>query len=240
MMPFSNFCAWKTEERCAECYLVKIQLMRPIWSTPILPISHHHQAQKEMASAPRLRVPPLQAPEAHNGLEKKSISDTASKAGKAGHPVLLSFDEMPEWFRLESSPWIAHGYRPISGSVHASFCSWSSIHNESVNIYSHFIPAVLFLVGECYIQQYFASRYSGVTGADFTAFSIFMFTAVTCLSLSAMYHTLKNHSQRVEHFCFRLDLLGVLIFILGDLILGIYLVFWCEPLLRNIYWSMVS
>jgi hypothetical protein len=30
------------------------------------------------------------------------------------------------------------------------------------------------------------------------------------------------------------------IFILGDLVLGIYLVFWCESLLRNIYWSMVS
>lgn len=31
-----------------------------------------------------------------------------------------------------------------------------------------------FLLGEWYIQQYLASRYSGVTGADFIAFSIFM------------------------------------------------------------------
>ena len=53
----------------------------------------------------------------------ESISDTASKAGKAGRPVLLSFDEMPEWFRRESNQWILHSYRPISGSAHASFCS---------------------------------------------------------------------------------------------------------------------
>ena len=180
-----------------------------------------------MASIPRLRVSPPQLPEAHKGQGMESISDTTSKAGKAGRPVLLSFDEMPEWFRHESNQWILYGYRPISGSAHASFCSWSYIHNESANIYSHLIPAGFFLLGKWYIQQYFASRYSRVTGADFVVFSIFMLTAVTCLSLSAMYHTLMNHSQHVEHFCLRLDMLGVVIFILGDLVLGIYMAFWC-------------
>ena len=169
-----------------------------------------------------------------------SISDIVFKENKFGRPGLLSFDEMPEWFRRESNPWIRHGYRPISGSALASLCSWWYIHNESVNIYSHLIPAVAFLLGERYIQQYLASRYSGVTGADFIAFSIFMFTAATCLSLSATYHTLMNHSQRVEHLCLRLDMLGVVIFILGDLVLGTYMVFWCEPLPRNVYWSLVS
>ncbi|PMD47894.1 hemolysin-III family protein [Hyaloscypha variabilis F] len=195
-----------------------------------------------MASASRLRVSPSQPPESHKGrgMESESLIDTASKAGKAGRPGLLSFDEMPEWFRRESNQWVLHGYRPISDSVHASFCSWSYLHNESVNIYSHLIPAVVFLLGEWYIQQYLTSRYAGVTGADFIAFSIYMLTAVTCLSLSATYHTLMNHSQHVEHLCLRLDMLGVVIFILGDLVLGIYIVFWCEPLPRNIYWSMIG
>jgi adiponectin receptor len=170
----------------------------------------------------------------------ENISDTAFKVRKAGRPILLSFNEMPEWFRRESNQWILHGYRPISGSAHASFCSWSYIHNESVNIYSHLIPAVFFLLGEWYIKQYLVSRYHGVTGADSIAFSIFMFTAVTCLSLSATYHTLMNHSQHMEHLCLQLDMLGIVIFILGDLILGIYMVFWCESLQRQIYWSMVS
>ncbi|KAJ6018484.1 hemolysin-III family protein [Penicillium canescens] len=193
-----------------------------------------------MVSAPRLRVPPLQPLEAHKGREMESSSDTASTAGKAGRPALLSFDEMPEWFRRESNQWILRGYRPISGSAHASFCSWSYIHNESINIYSHLIPAVFFLLGEWYIQQYLTSRYSGVTGADFIAFSIFMLAAVMCLSLSATYHTLMNHSKHMEHLCLRLDMLGIVIFILGDLVLGIYMVFWCEPLPRNIYWSMIG
>jgi len=154
--------------------------------------------------------------------------------------VLLSFDEMPEWFRYESNQWILHGYRPISGSVYASFYSWSYIHNESVNIYSHLIPSIFFLFGECYIQQHLTNRYSEVTSADLITFSIFILAAALCLSLSAVYHTLVNHSQRVENFCLRLDMLGIVIFILGDLVLGTYTVFWCESLPRNIYWSIVS
>ncbi|KAL3483459.1 hemolysin-III family protein [Aspergillus germanicus] len=188
-----------------------------------------------MESAPRLRVPPLQPP-----AEMDFLSDTISNGRKAKRPVLLSFYEMPEWFQRESNQWILHGYRPISGSAHASFYSWLYIHNETVNIYSHLIPAILFLLGEWHIQQYLASRYSGVTSTDFLAFSIFVLTAVICLSLSAIYHTLLNHSKHVEHLCLRLDMLGVVIFILGDLILGIYIVFWCEPLPRNIYWSMIG
>lgn len=147
-----------------------------------------------MASAPRLRVPPPPPLETHRGQGIGFIHDTASKAGKEGRPVLLTFDEMPEWFRRESNQWILHGYRPISGSAHASFCNWSYIHNESVTIYSHLIPAVSFLLGEWHIQQYLTSRYSGVTSADFIVFSIYMLTAGMCLSLSATYHTLMNHS----------------------------------------------
>lgn len=193
-----------------------------------------------MAPAPRFRASPPQPPEAHKRQTTESPSNGTTKAGQMGRPTLLSFDQMPEWFQRESNRWILHGYRPISGSVHTSFCSWSYMHNESINIYSHLIPAVFFFFGEWYIQQYLYSRYPGVTGADFIAFSIFMLTAVTCLSLSATYHTLLNHSQSVEHLCLRLDMLGVVIFILGDLILGIYLVFWCETSTRNFYWSMIG
>ncbi|KIW81573.1 hypothetical protein Z517_04599 [Fonsecaea pedrosoi CBS 271.37] len=193
-----------------------------------------------MAPAPRLRVPRPQPAEAPKETGMTSISKVTSTPGKAGRPVLLSFKEMPEWYRRESNPWILRGYRPISGSVHASFRSWSYIHNESVNIYSHLVPAVAFLLGEWYLQQYLGSRYSGVTVADLVAFSIFMLAAVTCLSLSAMYHTLMNHSQPMEHLCLRLDMLGVVIFILGDLVLGIYMVFWCEVWPRNVYWVMIG
>lgn len=192
-----------------------------------------------MALKPYLRVPPSQIREPRKG-EGMERADDTSKVNNTGDPPLLSFQEMPEWFRQVSNKWILHGYRPISGSAHASLGSWSYVHNESVNIFSHLIPAMLFLLGEWYLQQSLSSKYSEFTGADLIAFSIFMLAAFICFSLSATYHTLINHSKHVEHLCLRLDMLGVVLFILGDLALGIYVVFWCESLARNIYWSMVS
>lgn len=191
-----------------------------------------------MAAGSQLRVlPPL---ETNKEREMESISYSVFNTGKAGYPGLHPLNKLPKWFRSGSNPYIYHGYRHISRSAHSSLCSLFYVHNESFNIYSHLIPAILFLLGEWHIQQYLTNMYSGVTGADLIAFSIFMLTAVTCLTLSAAYHIFMNHSQHVEHLCLRLDMLGIVVFILGDLALGIYMIFWCGTLARNLYWSLVS
>lgn len=176
-------------------------------------------------------------PAAGNGYTRERFWRNKSKIGKA-RPVLLSFDELPEWH--QDNEYIRHGYRPISGSAQASFSSWSYLHNESVNIYSHLLPAITFLLGEWYILQHLASRYSTATTTDYLMFAFFLLTAVTCLGLSTMYHTLLNHSHKVEQLYLQLDLVGIAFLTVGDFISGIYMVFYCEPLERNIYWSIVS
>jgi adiponectin receptor len=57
-----------------------------------------------MLSTPRLRVSPTQP------LEKMESSNTTPKTGKSGRQVLLSFNEIPEWFRRELNQWILRGY----------------------------------------------------------------------------------------------------------------------------------
>ena len=153
-------------------------------------------------------------------------------------PVLLTYDELPVW-HLDNE-YIRHGYRPISGSAQVSLRSWSYLHNESVNIFSHLVPGIAFLLGEWYIQQYLASRYSRIRATDYVIFALFLLTAVICLGLSTTYHTMMNHSNGVEKFWLRLDLVGIMVLTLGDFISGIYVIFWCEPLQRKIYWSMVN
>lgn len=165
------------------------------------------------------------------------ISPSPPSAGK-GRKVLLPIGQLPSWH--QDNKFILHGYRPISGSARLSFRSWSYIHNESVNIYSHLIPAVVFLLGEWYILQYLTSRYSHITGVDIFIISFFLLTAVICLGLSTTYHTLMNHSREVDQFWLRFDLVGIVVLTLGDFVSGIYMIFWCEPLERRIYWSMVS
>lgn len=63
-------------------------------------------ALRQMAPNPRLRVLPRSLPETHKGLGIKRKDKTAIKVGEARRPVLLSFNEMPEWFRHGSNKWI--------------------------------------------------------------------------------------------------------------------------------------
>ncbi len=150
---------------------------------------------------------------------------------------LLAYEEIPEWY--QDNEFIRHGYRPVSCSARVSFASWLYLHNESVNIFSHLIPAIGFLLGEWYIQDHLHGRYPGVTTSDHLTFAFFLLTATTCLTLSATYHTMINHSHEIESLWLRLDLVGIVVLTLGDFVSGIYLVFWCESLQRKIYWSMV-
>ena len=74
---------------------------------------------------------------------------------------------------------------------------------------------------------------------DRLVFAFFLLTAVTCLGLSAVYHTLMSHSEKVSGLCLSMDFIGIVGLILGDIVSGTYVVFYCEPSLRTFYWGMV-
>lgn len=152
-----------------------------------------------------------------------------------GTPIL--YDEIPEWY--QDNEFIRYGYRPVSNSTHACFASWLYLHNESVNIYSHLVPAVFFLASEGMFYRYLQVKYPEATLSDHAIFAFFLLTAVICLGLSTTYHTLMNHSLQVSELWLRLDFVGIIVLTLGDFVSGIYMVFYCEPLLRRIYWGMV-
>ncbi|KAK2605611.1 hypothetical protein N8I77_008437 [Diaporthe amygdali] len=156
---------------------------------------------------------------------------------KPPKPKLIPFDELPEWY--QDNPHIHHGYRPVSGSTRASIASWRHVHNEIINIHTHLVPCAAFLLGEWYVLQHLHARYGTVALADDLVFTAFLLAAAACLGLSAAYHTLINHSQAVEHMWLRLDLVGIVLLTVGDLVSGVYMVFWCEPLQRWIYWAMI-
>jgi adiponectin receptor len=152
-------------------------------------------------------------------------------------PALLSFEEIPVW--LQDNDCIRAGYRPISHSTKACIESWFYMHNESISIYSHLIPAILFLLAEVIIQPLFEVRYPDATIADKVVFAVFMTTATICLGLSAGYHTLLNHSKYISELSLRCDFVGIVVLTLGFFMSGVYIGFYCDPKLRWIYWAMV-
>ncbi|RDW75330.1 hypothetical protein BP6252_06472 [Coleophoma cylindrospora] len=171
---------------------------------------------------------------APEGLEARD-SKKETEQGKGWR--LLTLAEMPEWHQDNS--YLIRGYRPISQSVRRSVSSWFYMHNETLNIHTHLVPSVFFLLAQFGISTYFAQHYPLAQRGDQLIFSLFFASAAICLGLSAAYHTLMNHSHVVSEAMLRLDFVGIMILILGKFVSGIYVGFKCEPFWRMFYWGMI-
>lgn len=144
---------------------------------------------------------------------------------------LLSRTELPPWF--DSNPFILSGYRPESRSWTRSLASWTYWHNESGNIYSHLVPGVV-LVLSLFVFGL------DLRSPDGLIVALQLGSALLCLSLSTLYHTALNHSESVARLWLQFDYGGILGLILGNFLSGLHFGFYCDPLLKNLYWSMVS
>ncbi|KAF2432295.1 hemolysin-III channel protein Izh2 [Tothia fuscella] len=134
---------------------------------------------------------------------------------------LLAYHEIPEWY--QDNDCVLHGYRPVSNSARACIISWGFLHNETVNIFSHLLPGLFFLAAEGLIYPYFGAHSPNAT------------IGVT----SSSYHTLMNHSMHVSNLWLRLDSVGIFFLTLGDFVSGIYMVFYCAPILQRVCWTMI-
>ena len=188
---------------------------------------------EQMTSTPRLRK------EAAQAVEVKGIPEFQARQIENGRSRarLLSYDEIPAWH--QDNHFIRHGYRPETKSTQACFASWASLHNETLNIYTHLIPTLCCVIAEAGLFHYMNNRFPEATYGDRLIFAFFLFAATACLGLSVTYHTLMNHSEPVSALWLRADLVGIIILTLGDFVSGIYLAFYCESKLQKAYWGMV-
>lgn len=148
---------------------------------------------------------------------------------------LLRWDELHAW--QKDNQYILAHYRPASYSYHVSFQSLFYLHNESVNIHSHILGAFFFLF-IAFIAYAFAAH--PASGSDILAFGCFVIGAVVCLSMSATFHTISNHSPLVNRLGNQLDYAGIVALIVGSFVPSIYYGFYCEPVLQKVYWAMAS
>jgi len=123
-------------------------------------------------------------------------------------PLTVSWKDLPLWQR--DNHHIHTGYRPASNSFTRSIASLTYLHNETVNVYSHLLGAVLALLSGSYVYgSVLKPRYDEyATAEDVRVFSAFFGGAVLCLGISAGYHLLSNHSLWVAGWGNRADYLG--------------------------------
>lgn len=75
---------------------------------------------------------------------------------------------------------------PSDGSYRKCLKSWTFIHNETVNIFSHFIGLLLFFTLPIGVYKELAPRYATADRADVFVFATSFLGAAICFALSTM------------------------------------------------------
>jgi adiponectin receptor len=157
---------------------------------------------------------------------------------KAKAALTVLWNDLPVWMR--DNHYIHSGYRPQSNSYSKSAASLAYLHNETVNIFTHIIGAVMAAGTATFIYFSIRPRFHMATREDVLVFSCFFGGAMACLGMSATYHTISNHSEAVAKFGNRLDYIGIVVLIWGSFIPSVYYGFSSEPGLIRVYWTMIT
>lgn len=182
------------------------------------------------------RPTPLTSIQEQNETQEDDLVTKVEK--KVSHALTVLWSDLPPWQR--DNHYIHSGYRPASNSFSRSFSSLSYIHNETVNIYTHLLGAVAALLCALYLHSLIKPRYDKATTEDVIVFGCFFGGAIACLGMSATYHTISNHSPKVNKIGNQLDYVGIVCLIWGSFIPSIFYGFAREPGYIAAYWSMVS
>ncbi|TPX55760.1 hypothetical protein CcCBS67573_g09426 [Chytriomyces confervae] len=154
-------------------------------------------------------------------------------------PQLLMRESMPDWYQHE--PFIWSGYRPITPSVTVCLRSWTYLHNESGNIYTHLFGAILFVAMLGYSWGHLAvlEGLTGVTWQDYLIFATLHVGIASCFALSTMFHTLCCHSKEINRACLRADYAGIVFQIGGCFVSSVYYAFYCNKPVQLAYLGMI-
>uniref|UniRef100_A0A3B4TSP9 Progestin and adipoQ receptor family member 8 n=1 Tax=Seriola dumerili TaxID=41447 RepID=A0A3B4TSP9_SERDU len=115
--------------------------------------------------------------------------------------------DVPPLFRER---FILGGYRPVGLSWRSYVLSLFQIHNETLNVWSHLLAAGIL-----------GFRLQGPEGQGFSLdvsslpLVLYVFSAVTYLSCSAVAHLLQSHSEHAHYSLFFLDYVGVAVYQYG-------------------------
>ena len=151
----------------------------------------------------------------------------------------VSFDALPNW--LKDNEYLLHGHRPPLPSVRACLKSMFRLHTETWNIWTHLLGMLLFVVVALCVYVFEMSEViSSVPWYEQLIIGTYFLGAVSCLSLSFLYHTLSCHSARLSHLFCKLDYMGIAILVTGSCIPCLYYGYYCSAFSRYLHISIVS
>ncbi|KAH3903311.1 PAQR-type receptor SCDLUD_000936 [Saccharomycodes ludwigii] len=163
-----------------------------------------------------------------NLLKNRHITATINSGKK-----LCSWNDLPDW--QKDNEYIISGYVLETNSLTQSIKSLFYLHNESVNIYTHLLPGICFLLVILFFNTHVIKIYDSTTGIDYFMINLFFAGCFTCLMMSSTFHCLKSHSEKVSIFGNKLDYLGIVVLIMTSMISLMYYGFYDARFLFYIF-----
>ncbi|KAJ1553521.1 hypothetical protein HK096_007509 [Nowakowskiella sp. JEL0078] len=120
---------------------------------------------------------------------------------------LMTFSELPTW--RQDNSFILSGYLFTTGSYRDCSSGLFFIHNETGNIYSHFIGAVVFLVLLLFTFVLLFPIMESTKWTDILVTSVYLFGGVVCLTFSTLFHMFMCHSESVCKIWICADYVGI-------------------------------
>lgn len=165
---------------------------------------------------------------------------------------LYTVDQVPQ--HLSDNPYILTGYR-VGYSTLMCVRSMLSLHNETLNIWTHFVGFWAFLVAVvCFFGFVLFPRLNqqsreinahinttaGSNGLTLFIFGAFSFGCLICLLCSAAFHTFLPHrNTTVYAWAHALDYFGITFLVVGSFLPMCYVCFACEPFWQWTYLIMI-
>jgi adiponectin receptor len=127
--------------------------------------------------------------------------------------------KMPSLVKIEATnpcfhrDYIFHGYR-VNYTFHEVFLSLFTLHNETMNIWSHLIAFICTLVAGMTVSLEYQAEEVGLT--ERLVFGMYICCACFCLGFSTLYHWFGCMSEFHYYSLLSLDLTGIAFLVGGS------------------------
>ena len=158
---------------------------------------------------------------------------------------ILPLNAVPEW--QKDNNFILGSYRPTMFSVRGCFKSMFRLHNETWNIWTHFIGFLFFVILVAGVYT-FGDHITGIfedvsvyelPWSEQAMLCLFFIGAIACLLGSTLFHVLHNHSQPVSFLFSRIDYSGISLLITGSSVPAYYYGFYCAKVAQFVHISAI-
>jgi predicted membrane channel-forming protein YqfA (hemolysin III family) len=134
---------------------------------------------------------------------------------------LFTYQEIPE--RLKRNPYVLGSYR-MNLTLQECISSLFSIHNETLNIWTHLFGFILFLFFSIYTSYVFYMNSKYVNIGDIVCWIVFLLAVENLYLSSTLYHWigLAHKEERVYRVCYCMDISAIGGIICGSFFPGYY------------------